>query len=66
VNLNGITGIEVANKDVVAYAEAIDKLLSDETLARRYAEAAHLRAEENFTIPKMMEKMNEVYYELMV
>lgn len=65
VNQNGITGIEVANKDVVAYAEAIDKLLSNETLARKYAEAAHLRAVENFTISKMMEKMNEVYDELM-
>ena len=64
VNLNGVTGIEVANKDVVAYAEAIDKLLSDESLARKYAEAAHQRAVENFTIPKMMEKMNEVYKEI--
>ena len=64
VNLNGVTGIEVPNKDVVAYAEAIDKLLCDEPLARKYAEAAHQRAVENFTIPKMMEKMNEVYKEI--
>lgn len=64
VNLNGITGIEVANRDVIAYAAAIDKLLSDEALARKYAEAAHQRAIENFTIPKMMEKMNEVYREI--
>lgn len=64
VNLNGVTGIEVPNKDVKAYAEAIDRLLTDEALAIQYANAAHQRVIENFTIPKMMEKMNEVYSEL--
>ena len=66
VNLNGITGIEVTNRDVEAYAEAIDKLLRYEPLARKYAEDDHLRAVENFTIPKMMEKMNEVYKEIQI
>lgn len=64
VNLNGVTGIEVPNGDSKAYAEAIDLLLSDEALAHQYAEAAHQRVAENFTIPKMMEKMNEVYDEM--
>lgn len=64
VNLNGVTGIEVPNKDVIAYAQAIDKLLMDEPLAQKYGEAAHQRVVENFTIPKMMEKMNEVYDEV--
>ena len=64
VNLNGVTGIEVPNKDVIAYAQAIDKLLMDEPLAQKYGEAAHQRVVENFTIPKMMEKMNEVYDEI--
>lgn len=61
VNVNGVTGIEVANRDVKAYAEAIDKLLTDEALRSKYAEAAHQRVADNFTIPKMMEKMNECY-----
>ena len=61
VNLNGITGIECSNKDSKAFAEAIDKIISDENLAQQYAEAAHQRVVENFTIPKMMEKMNGVY-----
>ncbi len=64
VNLDGVTGIECPNKDSKAFAEAIDKLLSDEKLARQYGEAAHQRVIENFTIPKMMEKMNEVYEEI--
>lgn len=64
VNLNSVTGIECPNKDSKAFAAAIDKLLSDEMLAKRYAEAAHRRVVDNFTIPKMMEKMNEVYNEL--
>lgn len=61
VNLNGETGMEVPNRDCKAFGEAIDRLLSDKKLAEQYGEAAHRRVVENFTIPKMMEKMNEVY-----
>lgn len=64
VNLDGVTGIEVPNRDVRSYAEAIDKLLSDEELARRYAEAAHQRVVENFTIPQMVEAMEQCYEEM--
>ena len=64
VNLDGITGIEVPNRNVQAYAEAIDILLQNEQLASQYSKAAHKRVAENFTIPKMMEKMNECYLEL--
>lgn len=64
VNLNGVTGIECPNKDVTALAEAIDRILGDENLASKYAKAGHQRVTDNFTIPKMMEKMNEVYKEL--
>jgi len=64
VNLNGETGIEVPNRDCKAFGEAIDRLLSDKKLAEQYGEVAHRRVIENFTIPKMMEKMNEVYDEI--
>lgn len=64
VNLDGVTGIECPNRDSRAFAAAIDKLLSDEELAEKYAIAGHKRVVENFTIPKMMVKMNEVYDEL--
>lgn len=64
VNLNGVTGIEVPNKDVKKYAEAIDEILTDESLIKNYADAAHQRVVNNFTIPMMMEKMEECYKEL--
>ena len=64
VNLDGVTGIECPNRDAKAFAAAIDKLLGDDNLAKQYAEAGHQRVVENFTIPKMMKKMNGVYKEL--
>lgn len=64
VNINGQTGIEVPNKDVNALAAAIDRLLGDSNLSQQYAEAAHQRALQNFTIPMMVNEMNNVYNEL--
>ena len=64
VNLNSETGIEVPNRDCKAFGDAIDKLLSDKKFAKQCGEAAHRRVVGNFTIPKMMEKMNEVYDEI--
>ena len=56
VNLDGVTGIEVPNADSRAFAEAIDKLLADDALADKYAQAGRQRVLENFTIDKMVEK----------
>ncbi len=64
VNLDCTTGIECPNRDAKAFAAAIDKLLSDEQLANKYAQAAHDRVVNNFTIPKMMEQMEAVYSSL--
>lgn len=64
VNLNGITGIEVANKDCQVYAKAIDTLLQDDNLSRRYAENGHQRVAENFTIPIMVKILDGYYKEL--
>ena len=66
VNLNGVTGVEVPNGDILSYAAAIDRLLDDKKLASQYAEAAHQRVVEHFTIPMMMERMNECYDEFKV
>ena len=57
VSLNGVTGIEVANRDVEAYAEAIKKLADDPTLRKTYGEAAKAREEELFSIAKFREKV---------
>ena len=65
VNLDGVTGIEAPNGDVDAFAAAIDRLLTDEALAQSYAEAAHQRVAEHFTVSKMMEEMEKCYQELM-
>lgn len=64
VNLNGVTGIEAPNGDVEAFAEAIDLLLTDEKLAKTYADAAHHRVAQLFTVGKMMEEMGKCYQEL--
>lgn len=64
VNLNGVTGIEAPNGDVEAFAEAIDLLLTDEKLAKTYADAAHQRVAQLFTVGKMMEEMDKCYQEL--
>jgi len=64
VSLNGETGIEVPNGDDKAYAEAIDKLIGDKELSKRYAENGMKRVRDNFTIPKMVEKMEKCYREL--
>lgn len=47
VSLNGVTGIEVENRNVEAYAEAIKKL-SDPTLAQVYGKTAKKRVESLF------------------
>ena len=64
VSLNGETGIEVSNGDDKAFAEAIDKLIDDKELSKRYAENGMKRVHDNFTIPKMVEEMEKCYREL--
>lgn len=64
VNLNGKTGLEVANGDDKAYAEAIDRLITDTELCVRFSIAAHRRVAEHFLIHNMVEAMENVYGEL--
>lgn len=49
VSVNGETGIEVENRNVRAYADAISSLAADEELRRVYGENARRRVEELFT-----------------
>ena len=64
VSQNGETGIEVPNGDDEAYAEAVDKLIEDKNLNKKYGVAGHQRVVENFTIPKMMAAQEKCYKEL--
>ena len=58
VSLNGLTGIEVENRNVAAYAEAIKKLASDAQLRKTYGENAKRRVEELFTNEKFTQNVN--------
>lgn len=64
VSLNGETGIEVPNGDDLAFAEAVDKLIEDKELNKKYGVAGHQRVVENFTIPKMVAVQEKCYKEL--
>lgn len=48
VSLNNETGLEVTNRDVAEYSDAIKILAADEELRKKYGEAASLRAVKNF------------------
>lgn len=61
VSLNGKTGLEVPNRDVKAYAEAVDRLLGDDDLRKKYAKAAHERVLEFFTVEKEIELLKKQY-----
>lgn len=52
VSLNGVTGIEVENRNVQAYADAIKKLADDATLRELYGNAAQDRVLNHFTLAK--------------
>lgn len=60
VSLNGLTGIEVENRNVAAYAEAIKKLASDAQLRKTYGENAKCRVEELFTNEKFTQNVNDL------
>jgi len=64
VSVDGETGITVEPRDSKALAEAINKLLNDEELRKRYGVQARKRVEENFTVDKMNERILRVYREL--
>ena len=64
VSVNGETGEEVPLADVDAYAAAIDRLLSDDHLRARYAEAGHKRVQEMFTCDKSVEEARKALHEL--
>ena len=57
VNLNGITGIEVPNRDARAFAEAMMKLKNDPELRRKLGENAMQRVMENFMYYKFRQRI---------
>lgn len=61
VSLNEKTELEVPNGDDKAFAKAIDILLDDKELSKRFAENGKKRVMDNFTIPVMVEQMDKYY-----
>ena len=66
VSVNGETGIEVPNGNSQKYAEAIDKLISDDELRLKYSYAAHKRVVDYFIVDKEIEKANYLYRKLFI
>lgn len=64
VSQGDVTGIEVPNGDVRAFAAAVDRLLSDDALRERMGCAARERIEEHFTIGAVVGKITGLYVSL--
>ncbi len=66
VSLKGITGEQVALKDISAFGGAIDKILSNKALKYKYASAARQRIMDFFTTEKAVEAVQKVYQDLSI
>ena len=65
VNLDGETGLVVPPRDSRALAEAINRLLADNSLCRELGEAGRRRAEEEFSKERMIEETLALYNEVL-
>ena len=64
VSLNGVTGIEVENRNSEKYAEAIKFLAENTAICDSYGRAAKKRVEDMFTESLFKEKVNSVFQAL--
>lgn len=64
VSINNETGIEVPNRDVKAYAKALNKLRNDVELRNQYGINANKRVVENFLYSQFVENINELVSKL--
>ncbi len=64
VSLNGQTGIEVDNRDVKQYAQAIKTLGEDENLRKKYGDNAKTRAEEVFSGVQFNKSVTQLFSDL--
>jgi rhamnosyl/mannosyltransferase len=64
VSRHGETGLTVPPRDPKALAEAINKILNDKELAKKFSENARKRAQE-FSREKMLKRIYEIYCDLM-
>jgi len=64
VSLDKITGVTVPPKDSKALAEAINILLNDESLRKKYGENGRKRVEKEFSKKIMIKRVLDLYQEL--
>jgi len=64
LSVKNLTGKEVPLGHTKAFAEAIDEILADDALCRRYAQASRQRVVEMFTDEIATQKANEIYRQL--
>ncbi|WP_456324154.1 glycosyltransferase [Desulfonauticus submarinus] len=65
VSVSGETGFTVPPKDPKALAEVVNKLLDDNELYAKFSKNARKRVKENFSKENMLEKVFNVYKELL-
>lgn len=65
VSVHEETGLEVPNKDHVAFAAAVDRLLSDKTLYTKLRNNGIKRVEDNFTLEVIKEPLMNFYRNLL-
>ena len=63
VSINGETGLEVPNKNVTAYANAIKELAENEQERKAFGNNAHTRVVENFLFGQFKESLTRVMAE---
>jgi glycosyltransferase involved in cell wall biosynthesis len=64
VNLKGVTGIECANGDSKAFADAIIKLRKDKSMYDKYAENAKNRVINEFMFDKFQDNVRKLINDL--
>lgn len=64
ITQDGITGLVVPPADPPALAQALDTLLANPEMARQMGAAGHARAEQEFSHPRMIERMEQIYQEV--
>lgn len=65
VSLDGVTGITVPPQDPDALASAINMLLDNDELRAQYGEAARRRADEEFSLNRMVTRTLQLYEKVM-
>jgi glycosyltransferase involved in cell wall biosynthesis len=64
VSLADETGLEVPNRDVKAFAEAVDQLIDDTELRNKFSQAAIDRINKKFLMDSIHDRLLKIYNEL--